>query len=348
MSNHIAKSVNWLPEISSSATSTIVGVVISFPFSRRITSIAPSRRPASGHHDPERVEEDERVEVADHVLLAQPPEEALHEQPRDPRHDAAQLDPRLLADAVDRPRGEVAHARVPDVQVHEHVVREAVAGVDAVEVELGEHRPRDRRVAGLRVGDVPVAGGDLRQQREDRVAEVARARDQLPGLTGDEAVRLRVVDLAARDRLDEREQVGRIHLVVGRHHADDVEPVLERALVAGDDRGADAAVPLARDELDARVGRRAHGLGGAVGGGVVDDEDPVDELRDPGERRPDQPLLVVGGDDDRDALAVDHALGGAGAAREERVGEERRDRSRAGARSARRSGRRCGRCAPSS
>ena len=101
-------------------------------------------------------------------------------------------------------------------------------------------------------------------------------------------------------------------------------PSLERALVAGDDRGADAAVLLARDELDARVGRRAHGRRGAVGGGVVDDEDPVDELGDPGERRPDQPLLVVGGDDDRDALPVDHGLGGAGAAREERIGEERR------------------------
>jgi hypothetical protein len=33
----------------------------------------------------------------------------------------------------------------------------------------------------------------------------------------------------------------------------------------------------------------------------------VDELGDPRERRPDQPLLVVGGDDDRDALPVDHA-----------------------------------------
>src|SRR5512134_664403 len=58
-----------------------------------------------GHHEPERVEEDERVEVPDHVLLAQPPEEPLHQQPADPGHDAAELDPRLLAYAVDRPRG---------------------------------------------------------------------------------------------------------------------------------------------------------------------------------------------------------------------------------------------------
>jgi len=42
MSNHISKSVNWLPEIRSSATSTIVGVVISFPISRSTTSTAPT------------------------------------------------------------------------------------------------------------------------------------------------------------------------------------------------------------------------------------------------------------------------------------------------------------------
>ena len=47
MSNHIAKSVNWLPEISSSATRTIVGVVISFPIRRRTTSTTPSRRPTN-------------------------------------------------------------------------------------------------------------------------------------------------------------------------------------------------------------------------------------------------------------------------------------------------------------
>ena len=47
------------------------------------------READDGHHDPERVEEDERVEVADDVLLAHPPEEALEQQPRDARHDLA-------------------------------------------------------------------------------------------------------------------------------------------------------------------------------------------------------------------------------------------------------------------
>ena len=95
--------------------------------------------------------------------------------------------------------GHVAHLGVPDVQVHEHVVRVAVARIEMVEVEQPEHPTADHGVAGLRVGDVPVARGDLRPERENRVAEVAAVGDQLPRLAREEPVRLRVVDLAARD-----------------------------------------------------------------------------------------------------------------------------------------------------
>ena len=106
MSNHMANSVNWLPETSSSATRTIVAVVIWLPRMRRIGLGDAEREADRDHQEAERVEEDERVEVADHVLLAHAPEEALDEQPRDPRHDLAQTDARALADAVDRPRRE--------------------------------------------------------------------------------------------------------------------------------------------------------------------------------------------------------------------------------------------------
>src|SRR5439155_3079224 len=132
----------------------------------------PEDEPGQRGKEAERVEEDERVEVPDHVLLPQPPEEALQEQPRDPRDDLVIPDARALAHPVDRTGGKVADARVPHVEVHEEVVREAVARVHAIEIEPGEHLLRDRGVAGLRVGDVPVAGRDLRQHREDRVAEV--------------------------------------------------------------------------------------------------------------------------------------------------------------------------------
>ena len=163
-------------------------------------------------------------------------------------------DPAPLADAVDRPRGIVADAPVPDVQVDEHVVREAVARVERVEVEQLERLEVHGRVAGLRVGHVPVARRDLRQEREDRVADVAGARDQLPRLAGEEPVRLRVVALARADRADERLEVVGIHLAVGSHHAGDVDLLCDRPPVAGDDRRPDALVPLVRDHLDARVG----------------------------------------------------------------------------------------------
>ena len=103
-SNHIANSVNCVPEIRSSATSTIVAVVISLSKKIREHGDEEAEGEAEhGHQRAEHVEEDERVEVADHVLLLHPPPEALEEQPRDPRRDVADADPGALADAVDRP-----------------------------------------------------------------------------------------------------------------------------------------------------------------------------------------------------------------------------------------------------
>ena len=211
-----------------------------------------------------------------------------------------------LADAVHGSRRKVAHARVPDVQVDEEVVREAVARVDAIEVERLERSLPDRRVAGLRISDVPVARRDLRQQRQHRVAEIARARDQIPRLARHEPVRLRIVDLAARHRDGQRLEVARIHLVVGRHHAGDVHPLGECALVATHDRGADTTVAFELDHLDARVARSARALGGGVSRPVVHDVDAVDERWNAGQRRLDQALLVVRGDDDRDAPVFEH------------------------------------------
>src|SRR5215475_11726207 len=123
----------------------------------------PEQHARDRRNEPHHVEEDERMEVPLHVLLPEPPEEAPYEQPRDPRHDVAVTHVRALAHSVDRTRRNVTDARVPDVEVDEHVVREAVVRVDVVEVELLQHLPRDDRVARLRVGDMPVAGRDLRQ-----------------------------------------------------------------------------------------------------------------------------------------------------------------------------------------
>ena len=103
-------------------------------------------------------------------------------------------------------------------------------------------------------------------------------------------------------------------------------PSVERALVAGDDRRADAAVAVVRDDLDARIADAARALDRRVARAVVDDVDAVDERRDAAQRRRDELLLVVRGHDDRDALALEHQP----AAREpggEAVPEERGERA---------------------
>src|SRR5581483_5676458 len=174
------------------------------------------------------------------------------------------------------------------------------------EVEHVEHPLRERREAGLRVGDVPVPRRDLRQHREDRVPEVARTRDQVPGLARDEPVRLRVVELTACNGQRQHLEVVRIHLVVGGHHARDVHGVGVRALVASDDRGADAAVPVVPHDLDACVPELGRTFHGGVAGAVVDDVDAVDERGYAAERGLDQGLLVVRRHDDRNALPVEH------------------------------------------
>ncbi len=60
------------------------------------------------------------------------------------------------------------------------------------------------------------------------------------------------------------------------------------------------------DHLDPRVAVRPRPLDRGVGGAVVDDVDPVDEVGDAAQRLRDEELLVVGGDDDGDALALEH------------------------------------------
>src|SRR6185503_15942117 len=89
--------------------------------------LEPAKQEAGAEEgDPERIEEDEGVEVADDVLLLHPPEKALRQEPGDLGDDLAQADAATLADAVDRARRVVPHSAIPDVQVDEQVVREAV------------------------------------------------------------------------------------------------------------------------------------------------------------------------------------------------------------------------------
>ena len=153
---------------------------------------------------------------------------------------------------------------------------------------------------------MPVARRDLREQAEHGIAEIAAARDQLPGAAGEESIRLRVVELTAHDRRRERLQLVRVHLVVAGHHRDRVDSGRQCQLVAGDDRCTDPAVAIVRDDLDTRVVGRARTLGCRIGRGVVDDEDPVDEAGNALNSGCDQLLFVVRRHDDGNALTLEH------------------------------------------
>src|SRR5438445_3794135 len=65
--------------------------------------------PRERREEAEGVEEHERVEVTDHVLLTQTPEERLDQQPRDSWRDLVVADAGALAHAVHRTRREVAN-----------------------------------------------------------------------------------------------------------------------------------------------------------------------------------------------------------------------------------------------
>src|SRR5204863_8074177 len=111
----------------------------------------------------------------------------------------------------------------------------------------------------------------------------------------------------------------------------------------------DTLVSLVLDHPHARIGERLRALDGGVPGAVVDDVDAVDELGDALDRRAAQLLLVVGGNDDRDPLAVEHGLELPGRQAGVRAGVARPGlaRPRAGAcRPARNVGRAGGRASP--
>ena len=261
--------------------------------------------------EPEGVEKHQRVEVADDVFFFEAPEEEAHEQRADGEDHLADLDARLLADVVDRLDRHIHHAHAGHVEPHQQVVGLAVALVHEVPVDRVQRGAVDRRVAGLRIGHMPVARGDLGEQRQDGVAEEADLRDLAEGLAGDEPVALGVVGLVVDHRVEDGGQVGGVHLAVAGHHDGDVVVVVARVFVAAGDGAAHALVYRMLDEVHAARGEarvRAHDLAGAVAALVVDDDDEIDELRHGVDDTGDLRLFVVRGHDDGDALLAVHAL----------------------------------------
>ena len=97
---------------------------------------------------------------------------------------------------------------------------------------------------------MPVAGGDLGEQRKERIAQVADSRRLLPRDAAGEPVAFAVVGLAVGDGLEDLGQLLGVHLAVAGHDRHDLHLRLEGRLVAGGDGFAHAAVDLMTDQLD--------------------------------------------------------------------------------------------------
>src|SRR6185312_8545170 len=134
-------------------------------------------------------------------------------------------------------------------------------------------------------------------------AEAAPARDDARVFVR-EAIAFDVVGFAARYGRGERGEIARIHLAVARHHDERVAWiawVLQRGVIPGRDRCADAAIFFVAQGDDARIGRGAREIEGAVVARVVDHEDAIDLRRNRREHAAEARRLAKGWDDDEDA-----------------------------------------------
>lgn len=227
------------------------------------------------------------MKVLEQVFDPQPLEEALAQKPADRENDLADVHLGRFANVVDRLYLHFPQGTIGNVELDQHVVGHAVAGIDLVEPQRLERGQRNGRVAGLRVRDAPVARGDFGQHGQDGVAEIAYLGDDQPGRAVDEPIALDVVDALGHHRPADAFQLRRVHLAVSGHDRRAVDAVVLAPLVAARDGRAHAAVLQVVDEDDAvdfrpgvdhrRGGEIAqlllvdlahHGLGLVVAGGV--------------------------------------------------------------------------------
>ena len=203
---------------------------------------------------------------------------------------------------VNRADGHLDNSEIGAREHREEIVRVAEAWPEGVEIELGARGARDGRVAALAVVDGARDGGAC-EGGHGEPAQAAAERDDARVLVR-EAIAFDVVGFAARDRRGERGEIARIHLAVAGHHDERVARIawgLQRGAIAGRDRRADAAIFFVADGDDARIGRVARALEGAVVARVVDHEDAIDFSRERREHAAEARGLAKGWDDDEDA-----------------------------------------------
>jgi len=156
------------------------------------------------------------------------------------------------------------------------------------------------------IEDVPVAGGELAQERQYEVSQVAGQRHAAQRTPTQETVALGQVRLAEDDRLEQGGQLIRIHLVVAVHLDDQLGATLKGTAYAGRHRRRDTAIAFVADDLDAFVSPGNGSGDDVLLGAVVHHDDIVDKRRNAAQHCRKLICHIEAGDDDRDSLTVQH------------------------------------------
>ena len=109
------------------------------------------------------------------------------------------------------------------------------------------------RIAVGGVEQVPVAGGDLVEERQHGVAEQADGGHGLDLLQVEEAVALGVVGFAGQNGRHEVGHHARVHLPVAVDLDHDVHAIVQRGHVTGNDCRPHTSIDLVADDLHPRV-----------------------------------------------------------------------------------------------
>ena len=101
------------------------------------------------------------MEIPNDIFFFQPPQEKLEEQERKGEDYLVDFHVGLLADTVNGIDGDIPDPELIDVQFDQDVIGHPVAFVNIVKLERTQGGKRNRRIACLSVGYMPVAGGDF-------------------------------------------------------------------------------------------------------------------------------------------------------------------------------------------
>ena len=153
---------------------------------------------------------------------------------------------------------------------------------------------------------MPVPGGQLGEKRQGEVAEQSRQGHLLQGAGVQEAIRFGVVVAVVHQRREQHLHARRVHLAVAVDLDDDVRPLLEGALHAGDRGATDAAALRVADHLDARIAHGFRGGRGAIGAAIVDHDDEIDERRHAAQHVADVQRFVQSRHDGGNTLSLIH------------------------------------------